>query len=79
MHEVLGTTTEGDLIINARGQHPAARVLHLVITCRGETVKTVDPHLGYATRSIEKMCESLTYRQFILRDQPDGLPVGPYQ
>ncbi|MFN8245676.1 MAG: NADH-quinone oxidoreductase subunit D [Ferruginibacter sp.] len=66
MHEVLGTTTEGDLIINVGPQHPATHgVLHLVITLQGETIKTVDPHLGYIHRSIEKMCESLTYRQFI--------------
>ena len=25
----------------------------------------MEPHLGYIHRSIEKMCESLTYRQFI--------------
>ncbi|MBL0335480.1 MAG: NADH-quinone oxidoreductase subunit D [Chitinophagaceae bacterium] len=47
-------------------QHPATHgVLHLVITLNGETIKKVDPHLGYIHRSIEKMCESLTYRQFI--------------
>jgi NADH-quinone oxidoreductase subunit D/NADH-quinone oxidoreductase subunit C/D len=40
-------------------------VLHLVITLNGETVKKVEPHLGYIHRSIEKMCESLSYRQFI--------------
>jgi NADH-quinone oxidoreductase subunit D/NADH-quinone oxidoreductase subunit C/D len=36
-----------------------------VITLNGETIQKVDPHLGYIHRSIEKMCESLTYRQFI--------------
>jgi NADH-quinone oxidoreductase subunit D/NADH-quinone oxidoreductase subunit C/D len=30
----------------------------------GETIKKVEPHLGYIHRSIEKMCESLSYRQF---------------
>ena len=66
MHEVLGTTTEGDLIINVGPQHPATHgVLHLVITLNGETIKKVEPHLGYIHRSIEKMCESLSYRQFI--------------
>jgi len=40
-------------------------VLHLVITLSGETIKKVDPHLGYIHRSIEKMCESLSFRQFI--------------
>ena len=57
---------EGDLVINVGPQHPATHgVLHLVITLNGETVKKVEPHLGYIHRSIEKMCESLGYRQFI--------------
>ena len=55
-----------DLVINVGPQHPATHgVLHLVITLNGETVKKVEPHLGYIHRSIEKMCESLSYRQFI--------------
>lgn len=66
MYEEVGTTTEGDLVINVGPQHPATHgVLHLVITLNGETIKKVEPHLGYIHRSIEKMCESLTYRQFI--------------
>lgn len=66
MIEEIGKTTEGDLIINVGPQHPATHgVLHLVITLNGETVLKVEPHLGYIHRSIEKMCESLTYRQFI--------------
>ncbi len=56
----------GDLIINVGPQHPSTHgVLHLVITLNGETIKKVEPHLGYIHRSIEKMCESLTFRQFI--------------
>ncbi len=56
----------GDLVINVGPQHPATHgVLHLVITLNGETIKKVEPHLGYIHRSIEKMCESLTCRQFI--------------
>jgi NADH-quinone oxidoreductase subunit D/NADH-quinone oxidoreductase subunit C/D len=56
----------GDMIINVGPQHPATHgVLHLVITLNGETIKKVEPHLGYIHRSIEKMCESLSYRQFI--------------
>jgi NADH-quinone oxidoreductase subunit D len=56
----------GDFIINIGPQHPATHgVLHLVTTLNGETIKKIDPHLGYIHRSIEKMCESLTYRQFI--------------
>lgn len=66
MVEEIGRTTEGDLVINVGPQHPATHgVLHLVITLNGETIKKVEPHLGYIHRSIEKMCESLTYRQFI--------------
>jgi NADH-quinone oxidoreductase subunit D len=60
------TTAEGDMVINVGPQHPATHgVLHLVITLNGETIKKVEPHLGFIHRSIEKMCESLTYRQFI--------------
>jgi len=66
MVEELGTTTDGDLIINVGPQHPATHgVLHLIVTLNGETIKKVEPHLGYIHRSIEKMCESLSYRQFI--------------
>ncbi len=67
--EIISESTEtgtGDLIINVGPQHPATHgVLHLVISLNGETIKKVEPHLGYIHRSIEKMCESLTYRQFI--------------
>lgn len=66
MFEEVGNTADGDLVINVGPQHPATHgVLHLVITLNGETIKKVEPHLGYIHRSIEKMCESLTYRQFI--------------
>lgn len=58
--------TEGELMINVGPQHPATHgVLHLVITLNGETIRKIEPHLGYIHRSIEKMCESLSYRQFI--------------
>ena len=57
---------DGDMVINIGPQHPATHgVLHLVVTLNGETIKNVEPHLGYIHRSIEKMCESLSYRQFI--------------
>ncbi|WP_332735017.1 NADH-quinone oxidoreductase subunit D [Flavihumibacter sp.] len=56
----------GEMVINVGPQHPATHgVLHLVITLNGETIKKLEPHLGYIHRSIEKMCESLSYRQFI--------------
>jgi len=62
----MASGSEGDLVINVGPQHPATHgVLHLVITLNGETIRKVEPHLGYIHRSIEKMCESLTYRQFI--------------
>ena len=64
--EEIATTEEGDLIVNVGPQHPSTHgVLHLIITLNGETIKKVEPHLGYIHRSIEKMCESLSYRQFI--------------
>src|SRR5258708_313448 len=66
MIEEVGKTEQGDLVINLGPQHPSTHgVLHLIITLRGETIKKVEPHLGYIHRSIEKMCESLSYRQFI--------------
>ncbi|MGE5521592.1 MAG: NADH-quinone oxidoreductase subunit D, partial [Candidatus Dadabacteria bacterium] len=64
----LGTNSDevGELVINMGPQHPATHgVLHLVVTLNGEIIKKVEPHLGYIHRSIEKMCESLNYRQFI--------------
>jgi NADH-quinone oxidoreductase subunit D/NADH-quinone oxidoreductase subunit C/D len=66
MLQEASTNDQGDLVINVGPQHPSTHgVLHLIITLNGETVKKVEPHLGYIHRSIEKMCESLTYRQFI--------------
>jgi len=65
-YEEVATTQDGNLIINVGPQHPATHgVMHLVITLHGETILNVQPHLGYIHRSIEKMCESLSYRQFI--------------
>jgi NADH-quinone oxidoreductase subunit D len=64
--EVSSNGEQGEMVINVGPQHPATHgVLHLVITLEGETIKKVEPHLGYIHRSIEKMCESLSYRQFI--------------
>jgi len=66
MFEEAHISGEGELVVNMGPQHPATHgVLHLVITLNGETIKKVEPHLGYIHRSIEKMCESLSYRQFI--------------
>lgn len=59
-------TEDGEFVINMGPQHPATHgVLHLKIWLDGETIKKVEPHLGYIHRSIEKMSESLSYRQFI--------------
>lgn len=57
---------DGEFVINMGPQHPATHgVLHLKVWLDGETVLKIEPHLGYIHRSIEKMCESLSYRQFI--------------
>src|SRR5215216_2131122 len=65
-YEEVATTEDGHLIINIGPQHPSTHgVLHIVATLNGETIIKVEPHLGYIHRSIEKMDESLSYRQFI--------------
>ncbi|MES2619982.1 MAG: NADH-quinone oxidoreductase subunit D [Bacteroidota bacterium] len=65
-YEEVATTPDGNLVINVGPQHPSTHgVLHLIVTLNGETILKVEPHLGYIHRSIEKMCESLSYRQFI--------------
>ena len=57
--------SEQDFIVNVGPQHPSTHgVLHLKIKLEGETVKDVQPHLGYIHRSIEKMSEAGNYRQF---------------
>ena len=59
-------TEDGEFVINIGPQHPSTHgVLHLKVWLDGETVKKVQPHLGYIHRSIEKMCENLSYRQYI--------------
>lgn len=59
-------TSDGEFVINMGPQHPSTHgVLHLKIWLDGETIKKIEPHLGYIHRSIEKMSESLSYRQFI--------------
>ena len=65
--EIINTIPGTDeMVLNVGPQHPATHgVLHLLITINGETIQKVEPHLGFIHRSIEKMCESLSYRQFI--------------
>lgn len=59
-------TNEGEFVINMGPQHPSTHgVLHLKVWLDGETIKKIEPHLGYIHRSIEKMSERLTYRNFI--------------
>jgi len=59
-------TEEGEFVINIGPQHPSTHgVLHIKAWLDGETIKKVQPHLGYIHRSIEKMSESLSYRNFI--------------
>jgi NADH-quinone oxidoreductase subunit D/NADH-quinone oxidoreductase subunit C/D len=66
MRNLVTTTPEGNMVLNVGPQHPSTHgVLHLFITVNGETVLNLDPNIGYIHRSIEKMCESLSYRQFI--------------
>ncbi len=63
---IRSNTPDNYMVINVGPQHPSTHgVLHFVITLNGETVVKLEPHLGYIHRSIEKMCESLNYRQFV--------------
>lgn len=63
---VQNTAPDNYMVINVGPQHPSTHgVLHFVITLDGETIIKLEPHLGYIHRSIEKMCESLSYRQFV--------------
>jgi NADH-quinone oxidoreductase subunit D/NADH-quinone oxidoreductase subunit C/D len=66
---------EQEYVINMGPQHPSTHgVLRLVVSLKGETVKNVEPHIGYIHSGIEKMCESLTYPQIIhLTDRMDYL------
>lgn len=58
-------TEEGEFVVNMGPQHPSTHgVLRLKVWLDGETIKKVEPHLGYIHRSIEKMSESMSYRQF---------------
>lgn len=55
-----------EFVVNIGPQHPATHgVLRVEATLDGETLKDVLPHLGYIHRGIEKMTESLGYKQSI--------------
>jgi NADH-quinone oxidoreductase subunit D len=59
-------TEEGLYVVNIGPQHPSTHgVLHLKVWLDGETIHKIQPHLGYIHRSIEKMSENLSYRNFI--------------
>lgn len=63
---ILDTLKTEEMYLNIGPQHPSTHgVLHLQIQLDGETITDIKPVLGYIHRSIEKMSESLTYRQFI--------------
>lgn len=56
----------GELLqLNMGPQHPATHgVLRLKITLDGETIRGVEPVVGYLHRGKEKSCESLGWRKF---------------
>jgi NADH-quinone oxidoreductase subunit D/NADH-quinone oxidoreductase subunit C/D len=64
-----------EYIINLGPQHPSTHgVLRFVVSLQGEIIKSIQPHIGYIHRGIEKMCESMTYQQIIhLTDRMDYL------
>lgn len=56
----------GELMkLNMGPQHPATHgVLRLAVELDGETIRTVDPDVGYLHRGKEKTCESLGWHKF---------------
>lgn len=55
-----------EYFINMGPQHPATHgVLRLMLKLDGETIREVIPVLGYIHRGIEKIGESVNYRQFV--------------
>ncbi len=73
--EIIATDEKQEFIINMGPQHPSTHgVLRLVVSLQGEMVKSLQPHIGYIHRGIEKMCEFITYPQIIhLTDRMDYL------
>ncbi len=64
-----------EYFLNMGPQHPATHgVLRLLLHLNGEIVENAELDLGFVHRSIEKMCERLTYPQIIhLTDRLDYL------
>ena len=58
----------GELMqLNMGPQHPATHgVLRLKVTLDGETMRAVEPVVGYLHRGKEKTCETLGWRKFIV-------------
>lgn len=71
-HEIFG---KDDYVVNIGPQHPSTHgVLHFRVALEGETIKKIDPHLGYIHRSVEKISEQMTYPQTLaLTDRLDYL------
>ncbi len=67
------TDEHQEYVINMGPQHPSTHgVLRLLVSLKGETVKNIQPHVGYIHSGIEKMCEAITYPQIIhLTDRMD--------
>ena len=61
--------------LNMGPQHPATHgVMRMVLKLDGEEIREVEPVMGYIHRSIEKMCEHISYKQIIhLTDRLDYL------
>ncbi len=54
------------MVINMGPSHPSTHgVLRLVLTLDGEVVTSVQPHVGYLHRGMEKIAEGMTYNQFV--------------
>ncbi|MBP3775325.1 MAG: NADH-quinone oxidoreductase subunit C [Bacteroidaceae bacterium] len=64
-----------DYVVNVGPQHPSTHgVLHMRVKLDGETVRKIEPVLGYIHRGIEKISESLTYPQMLaMTDRLDYL------
>ena len=71
-HEIFG---KDDYVVNIGPQHPSTHgVLHFRVALEGETIRKVDPVLGYIHRGVEKISEQMTYPQTLaLTDRLDYL------
>lgn len=71
-HQIFG---DDDYVVNIGPQHPSTHgVLHFRVDLEGETIRKVDPVLGYIHRGVEKISEKMTYPQTLaLTDRLDYL------